>query len=789
MKQSLLAFVSTFALASCATSSTVVRQQEAVSQLDAGSVTVTRVSVIPWGSIVDELNPRLVSNGAMDHFNGVLPTSQRDINMRSRSTRAEFEVDLGSEGRDANGNATRTEATAPNINPDTPNPQTDTNTFPNNILTDDARIAGIDPQLRAYLATGVHQYLVTQNRYLEGAVDACSDRDAWLVRVSVNLQPYARRQPYDVYTRVFFANDTAVQAAGASDNRFASISTFEFVPLLVTDNMERSDSRQTQQILQQLEARLSGARPLFGFGGGVANEVRDLNQVLGSQFNNLVSITRPRQDMLEIRLGAAFSPVSRYEMQARSYDVHFLVIAPDAYLPDQSDNRIELRSLTTFRHAETGTELPVLAVSPSGEDALSRLADFSYDFMRANGHSLAAAETARADILTLPHRSIDDLNPLYRRITEPPRADTPPAGSGTATATAQTSVGGKPASSHHDFSHELFGAFNRINLAMEGSTDHLYLPRPRHAAPPFQTAVFEDDPASGMRVRLSGAGDVRAQDVAAALFVGNTPQQLQTAADSLAATARAEQVSQVSASNSELREPPLQALAQRAADRANLADRQPQAFFARRVRRTPEGELELFFPSLRALRLHNSARDLSLALDATGTTSCQRLAHHKSFDFEELEFYPLIQDHAASPDTPVITAPVSFTARPVLGTAPLTLAENATVGSAEFRVIIDIINGRSNPDLDSFEVTLEGGNLLSVHTATVGSDGVVANGDAMPLVLQRNAAQLPSGEGVYIFRVNGVSAGSQIKATIRGRDGETVIPQEIVELEVTANRG
>jgi hypothetical protein len=483
----------------CLSSATLVREHNPRSVFEAGAVTISASAPIRWEDVAGDLRPEFNSQSAAAQMSRVLPVTQNDTLARREGTSIEFGATV--QGETLSSTDRRVQDLQPNNQTPTitETATTERRQGPAQMLTgiDGAAVsapgtgvfrdvdppnsavpAAVDPILQARAAVALHQELVLLDNYLDNAYDPCL-QEAWLVRTRVVATPYARNQPIDVYATIYASYSGRDDGSRYWDG-------LRLVPLLVTDNFERSDTRRYEQLAAQVQASLNGVSGVVAAGLGFNRYLNNLNAILGTQYNNLLTISQIDDYTLQVRLGAAFSPTSRYEMQSRSYDITFLlVIDKQSLLDHELFDPIALNFVVTseMRDAENGRSLQPIS-RQAHRDLIRRLRDAVGD---SNDVRALRERLDPPQIWEIVENLRND-----RRISEP-----------------------------------MYRDLSRWALAVDGGVATLYVSRSRvFGLPGPQTGVFYDSIVeSSLRARIAGATGLTPRDVYARLTVGSLGEQ------------------------------------------------------------------------------------------------------------------------------------------------------------------------------------------------------------------------------------------------------------------------
>jgi len=199
-----------------------------------------------------------------------------------------------------------------------------------------------DPILQYNVAAALFQEVRLLEKYLD-YIEERYNLLAYIIRLNVSLQPFARNQPYDAYVSVgFFPNEDSVH--------------FELptvVPLFVTDSIEGTRAARSSQILTQVALAISA---VTGGGTGIlgsASATRDkLRSISGTDLNATMTVSRAVDNVVKIRLGAPQQPSAGFAMIPRNHTVSVLVLAPR----DQA--ALKVQAVHALRDVETGQLVP-----------------------------------------------------------------------------------------------------------------------------------------------------------------------------------------------------------------------------------------------------------------------------------------------------------------------------------------------------------------------------------------------------------------------------------------------
>lgn len=188
----------------------------ATSRNDAGMTGIAVINVVRWDDIAAQLQTNF-SLTADDAFSKVVPTSAfgsltvRDIFGFSAgvglptSTLSKSTTTTTTDGSSSQ-TATKTRESGPGTAPAAPSLPDATSKIGTALPSASDKEPGVDPALQYQAAKALFEEVKLLNNAVKN-VAVGPDETAYVVRLKVGVIPFARRQPYDVYTRIsFFLN-------------------------------------------------------------------------------------------------------------------------------------------------------------------------------------------------------------------------------------------------------------------------------------------------------------------------------------------------------------------------------------------------------------------------------------------------------------------------------------------------------------------------------------------------------------------------------------------------------
>ena len=179
-----------------------------------------------------------------------------------------------------------------------------------------------DPILTYDAAAAIYQDVTVLSRYV---VDAALRYGyvPYVARIQVSVMPFARNEPYDLYLNLGFFS--RCYGRDESDPQTPAY----VVPLLVTDDVERGQAQNGEDIAQQLGVAAAWAKGNLNLGGNLSALKDAMTAALSSNLNSLFMVSRGSSDnVLEVRFGAALNPSvrSRYAMLTQTHNVTVVIL-------------------------------------------------------------------------------------------------------------------------------------------------------------------------------------------------------------------------------------------------------------------------------------------------------------------------------------------------------------------------------------------------------------------------------------------------------------------------------
>jgi hypothetical protein len=338
-------------------------------QPEAGALNLAVTQIAPWEEYVAALTPafELTSDTALAK---VLPTTTLVEEKLIDSLAGTLRIGLPTSGitrtetttSDGTSSTTaieRVESKGQGALPTAPTPNADSpSSLPG--VPDVAKKIEDEPVLQYQNALALYQEVQLLNRYVTDAALVRGHRP-FIVRLQIQVLPYARNQPYDVFANLGFfycSPETSGDNVGKCRRKEIPEGAATVIPLIVTDNLESTAKSKSAEIIRQLATAISFIEGGIAAELGLARGWRRLNSVLGSDLNGLFTVGRITDNSIAVRLGAARQATAGYAMVPRTHNVTLLVMVPDKDLQKMGPNpTLRVVGHWTLRHAQTGHAL------------------------------------------------------------------------------------------------------------------------------------------------------------------------------------------------------------------------------------------------------------------------------------------------------------------------------------------------------------------------------------------------------------------------------------------------
>lgn len=337
------------------------------SQPEAGTFHFSVVAVAPWESSVRDLQPKFEMTEAQA-LDSVLATTQTVGERTSRTTAMTLAVgerrprrgrghgptgsDLASGDSDNFDEGAGSDGTSEEDQPPVDAPEVQTESFqdllgeaPQSLDNLDRSAQDTDPLTKYWAASSLFQEVRLLSRSLHYALLRRGYR-AYIVRLKLTLLPNARNEPYDALCSLsFFAGGDE----GTAPERLPQV-----VPILVTDDLERSKHSRRVDDTREIGLALSYLEPLASSGASLSDLLSKTQTVAGNDLNSLFTVTRLTDNTLGVRLGAAQQASSNFAMIPQNHTVSALLLVPEG-----EGALMEVIADARFVDTETGVELPL----------------------------------------------------------------------------------------------------------------------------------------------------------------------------------------------------------------------------------------------------------------------------------------------------------------------------------------------------------------------------------------------------------------------------------------------
>lgn len=364
------------------------------SNYEAARILLSQRTLVAWDDIKDQLSPNFGSLTGPSALAQVLPTSQTATDQLITTLGVALRAGLPSSGETltkttdlATGAVTGTDTVtkSPGVAPTTTAtlPSTTLNTLTG--VPDDLKKIADDPFLKYQLAAGLIQQVALLDNELK-KIELASDKKAFLLGLNLDVQPFKREQPYDVFVDIslypyqqIFPTDNAPAAVQANGTKSPTIDAVapirlsntaldqtedpcnvaqlpEVMPLVEMDNLEATVHSNTIESVTQLALALQAT--MQGVGAALDTTYkRDLiRSLLGKDRNSLFTMGKSSVNTLAIRIGALNQVKVERELQAQSHRIYSLVLIPNSYLKCK-EAALHVVAQSTLNDSKTGKKL------------------------------------------------------------------------------------------------------------------------------------------------------------------------------------------------------------------------------------------------------------------------------------------------------------------------------------------------------------------------------------------------------------------------------------------------
>ncbi|WP_374370300.1 hypothetical protein [Dongia sp.] len=310
------------------------------SHFEAARILLSQRSVIPWSEIAPQLAPGFEKVKGDDMYAKVLPITQIGAQQILSSFLAQLELslpgsttsiakttDLATGAVSGTETETKSSGEIPELGaaPAQPNAKD----IPT-LLAELGKLKN-DPVLSYELAAGLVQRVALLNQELQKLyID--QGKQAFLVGMDLDVQPYKRNQPYDVFVDISFFPYQQIFPPERAEPACMNAELPEVFPLLHMDNLELEAKSNAVQNLTQLNLALSGVISGVGAAANTAYKRDAIRALVGNDRNSLFTLGKSSMNTLAARIGALRQVQVEYEMQAQSHRIYALMVVPKAYL-------------------------------------------------------------------------------------------------------------------------------------------------------------------------------------------------------------------------------------------------------------------------------------------------------------------------------------------------------------------------------------------------------------------------------------------------------------------------
>ncbi|MFT4067145.1 hypothetical protein [Paraburkholderia sp.] len=206
-----------------------------------------------------------------------------------------------------------------------------------------------NPLLQHELALSIYQEMQILSRYLKDAAFK-ADWEPYVVRAQISVSPYAHYQPFDVYVDMGLFATCMTKHEQPKSPTNAAIA----IPLLVTDSIEAQQASNTVQLARDLALGLGGNIGNVALQGDMEKITKNLQSILGMDYNSLYMVSRVTDSIMQVRFGAPANAQSQYSMSTVTHNVTLVVLTPRC----KADHmQLNVATVSHLRNAVSGKVL------------------------------------------------------------------------------------------------------------------------------------------------------------------------------------------------------------------------------------------------------------------------------------------------------------------------------------------------------------------------------------------------------------------------------------------------
>ena len=217
-----------------------------------------------------------------------------------------------------------------------------------------------NPLLQHQLALSIFQEMQILSHYLKDAAFK-TGWDPYIVRAQVSVSPYAHNQPFDVYVDLGLFSKCLDHDNNAYPDSERAIQPALVIPLLVTDTVEAQQASNTAQLARDLALGVGGNIGNVALQSDLEKVSKNLQSLLGTDYNSLYMVSRVSDSVMQVRLGAPFNAMSQYSMSTVTHNVTLVVLTPPC--KEGTDHtQLNVATVSRLRNAVSGQ---LLGIAPN----------------------------------------------------------------------------------------------------------------------------------------------------------------------------------------------------------------------------------------------------------------------------------------------------------------------------------------------------------------------------------------------------------------------------------------